>query len=641
VRERERLHRLAVDGLSALVEDAIETQDYQARMAHTTRLLELDPLMESAHRQMMVLLAQSGQRVAALNQYETCRKLLQTELKVEPAAEMRQLYEQIRAGKSGARVEPGKLPGGTVTFLFTEFEGSTKLVENLREQVAVVQTEQRELLQAAFQKWRGHEIDMQGDSFLVAFGRTTDAIACVVEAQQSLARYAWPVGVSARVRMGLHTGEPWTSEEGYVGIDVHRAARIAHVAHGGQVLLSETTTALVQNELPAGVSLCDRGRHLLKDIHRPERICQLVIEGLQAEFPPLTSLEALQPEGARLPRQVGECPYRGLSAFREADAAFYFGRERFIDALEHAVRTKKLVAVIVGTSGSGKSSALLAGLLPRLRKAGGSLFAIFRPDGQPFYSLAGALLPLLEPHLGETDRLVETGKLAEALTKGEVSLAHVAGRIVEKAPKASQIHLLIDQFEELYTLCPEVRLQKAFIDELLATVEAAKAQLDGSAALLLTLRADFMGQALSHRPFADALQEASLLMGPMTRQELHQAIKKPAEMQGAAFEAGLVERILDDVGEKPGNLPLLEFTLTQLWERQMDGWLTHADYEAMGCVEGALAAYADQVWCMQTWTRMSKNAPGRPWCSWCSRGRVRKTPAGSLPMRNWETKPGA
>jgi WD40 repeat protein len=256
---------------------------------------------------------------------------------------------------------------------------------------------------------------------------------------------------------------------------------------------------------------------------------------------------------------VGACPYRGLAAFREADAAFYFGRERFIDALENAIRPKKLVAVIVGSSGSGKSSALFAGL-------------------------------------SETDRLVETRKLAEALTKGEVSLAQVAGRIAEKAPKGSQLHLLIDQFEELYTLCPEVRLQKAFIDELLATVKAAKAQPDGTFVLLLTLRADFMGQALSHRPFADALQEASLLMGPMTRQELHQAIEKPAEIQGAAFEAGLVERILDDVGEKPGNLPLLEFTLTQLWERHTDGWLTHGDYEAMGCVEGALAAYADQVY---------------------------------------------
>jgi WD40 repeat protein len=293
---------------------------------------------------------------------------------------------------------------------------------------------------------------------------------------------------------------------------------------------------------------------------------------------------------------VGECPYKGLSAFQEVDAPFYFGRESFVDALEQAIRARKLVAVIVGSSGSGKSSALLAGLLPRLRKEAGNQFAILRPSSQPFYALAGAIMPLLEPGLSEIDRLIETRKLAEALTKGEVSLPQVVRRILEKTPATRQVVLIIDQFEELYTLCPEEQAQKALIDELLATVAIAKESRAGSVVILLTLRADFMGQALAYRPFADALQDASLLMGPMTRQELHQAIEKPAEMQGAAFEAGLVERILDDVGEKPGNLPLLEFTLTQLWERQTDGWLTHADYEAMGCIEGALASYADQVY---------------------------------------------
>ena len=104
-----------------------------------------------------------------------------------------------------------------------------------------------------------------------------------------------------------------------------------------------------------------------------------------------------------------------------------------------------------------------------------------------------------------------------------------------------------------------------------------------------------MGQALAAPPICRCPAGSLHADGTHDPPELHTAIEKPAEMQGAAFEPGLVERILDDVGEKPGNLPLLEFTLTQLWERQTDGWLTHADYEAMGCVEGALAAYADQV----------------------------------------------
>jgi WD40 repeat protein len=469
-------------------------------------------------------------------------------------------------------------------------------LHRLREKYAILLADHRRLLREAFTHFDGHEVDTQGDAFFVAFSRATQAVSAAAYAQRSLSEHAWPEDVTVLVRMGLHTGEPWNAEQGYVGMDVHRAARIAHVGHGGQVLLSETTTALVRDELPQGVALLDLGRHLLKDLHRPERISQLVIEGLPSEFPPITSLEVLPPESSRQPRKVGACPYRGLSAFQEDDAQFYFGRESFVDALERLINANQPVAVIVGSSGSGKSSALFAGLLPRLRKKGGYQFAIFRPGNQAFYSLAGAVVPILEPHLSKTDLLAETRNLAERLSKGDVRLSEVMDRIQQDSPESRQTLLLIDQFEELYTQCADAQLQKAFIDELLATVEASRNSKAALSIILLTMRADFMGQALAHRPFADALQEASLLMGPMNHQELHTAIEKPGEMQGAAFEPGLVERILDDVGDRPGNLPLLEFTLTQLWERQTDGWLTHADYEAMGGVQGALADYADRVY---------------------------------------------
>ena len=312
-----------------------------------------------------------------------------------------------------------------------------------------------------------------------------------------------------------------------------RASRRA--GHAGQVLLSEATATLVQDELPGGVGLSDLGRYLFKDIHRPEHIFQLVIEGLPSEFPPLTSVEVLPPESARTPRKVAACPYPRVSPPSRSRMRSSTSAGRLLwTHLERAISTRKLVAVIVGSSGSGKSSALFAGLVPRLRKVGGYLLATFRPGSQPFYSLAGALLPLLEPGLSETDRLTETRKLAEALMKGEIHLAEVAGRILEKTQDTRQVLFVVDQFEELYTLCPDAALQKAFIDELLATVEASRNSKTGLAVILLTMRADFMGQALAHRPFADALQEASLLMGPINRQELHMAIEKPGEMQGAA-----------------------------------------------------------------------------------------------------------
>jgi DNA-binding SARP family transcriptional activator len=293
----------------------------------------------------------------------------------------------------------------------------------------------------------------------------------------------------------------------------------------------------------------------------------------------------------RIARKIGKCPYRGLFAFQEVDAPFYFGRAAFVDALEEAVKAKQLVIAIVGSSGSGKSSALFAGLFPRLHKTGGYQFVSFRPGNQPFFALADALMPILQPDLKITSYLAETMSLAQQLLNSETALQQIIAQHTEKETNPQQLLLVIDQFEELYTLCPDVDQQKAFVDALLSCVDRETS----SVVILIALRADFMGQALAHRPFADTLQDASLLMGPMNREELRLAIEEPAELQGAAFEPGLVERILDDVGEKPGNLPLLEFTLTQLWEQQTDGWLTHSDYESMAVVEGALAAYADQV----------------------------------------------
>ncbi len=175
-------------------------------------------------------------------------------------------------------------------------------------------------------------------------------------------------------------------------------------------------------------------------------------------------------------------------------------------------------------------------------------------------------------------------------------MRQAAGQVLENNPGANRLLLVVDQFEELYTLCADRQERRHFLDELLAAAEPDEAGDLPPLAILLTLRADFMGQALAYRPFADALQDASLLVGPMTRDELRAAVERPALKQGAIFETGLVERILDDVGEEPGNLPLLEFALTLLWEQQSYGWLTHAGYEQIGRVEGAVARYADEVY---------------------------------------------
>lgn len=291
------------------------------------------------------------------------------------------------------------------------------------------------------------------------------------------------------------------------------------------------------------------------------------------------------------PREVGQCPYRGLAAFREEDALFYHGREEFIQQLVEALKQRSLVGVIIGSSGTGKSSAVHAGLFPRLRDDGDWFIIDFRPAGRPFQSITTALLAALEPDMSEADRLIEANKLADSLRTGDLPLINVTGRILEKHPNTSRLLLLVDQFEELYSLYPDNELRHQFIDMLIEAVRE-----NTPLVLLMTLRADFMGQVLRHRPMADALQDGTFIMGPMNREELRAAIREPAEKQGAEFEPGLVNRILDDVGVEPGNLPLLEFALTLMWEQLEQGWFTHAAYEKIGRVEGALTGYAEKVY---------------------------------------------
>ena len=184
-----------------------------------------------------------------------------------------------------------QLPTGTVTFLFTDIEGSTQLLKQLGSGYREVLEEHQRILREAFAAHGGHEVDTQGDSFFVAFRRGKDAVAAAVAAQRDLAAQPWPDGVEVKVRMGLHTGEPQIGEQRYVGMGVHKAARIGAAGHGGQVLLSATTRELVEDELPTGVRLRDLGERRLKDVERPERLSQLVIEGMPSEFGRLNTLD--------------------------------------------------------------------------------------------------------------------------------------------------------------------------------------------------------------------------------------------------------------------------------------------------------------------------------------------------------------
>lgn len=218
-----------------------------------------------------------------------------------------------------------ELPGGTVTLLFTDVARSTELVKRLQEHYVDTLAAHRALLRTAFAEHGGVEVDTQGDAFFVVFRRTGDAVKAAADAQRALAKHAWPDHVPVAIRVGMHTGEPHRAQHGYAGLAVHRAARICMMANGGQVLLSGATAGIVDDEPIVGLSLRDLGEYRLKDFDRPERIFQLVIDGLPRDFAPLHAADQQAPltgtvtvvmaEGRRLIRLLRELPREHFMPF--------------------------------------------------------------------------------------------------------------------------------------------------------------------------------------------------------------------------------------------------------------------------------------------------------------------------------------
>jgi YVTN family beta-propeller protein len=216
-------------------------------------------------------------------------------------------------------------PRGTVTFLFTDVEGSTRLLKLLRDRYGSALAEHQRLLREAFAAHGGEEVDTQGDAFFYVFARARDAAAGAADGQRALAAHAWPDGAEFRVRMGMHTGEPDISDEGrYHGMGVHRTARLMAAGHGGQILASQATASVLADDELDGITLRDLGEHKLKDLARPERIFELQVEGLEADFPPLTTESAAQAPSPLYRRSVVVGALAGVVAAAIAIAVFAF-----------------------------------------------------------------------------------------------------------------------------------------------------------------------------------------------------------------------------------------------------------------------------------------------------------------------------
>jgi len=298
-------------------------------------------------------------------------------------------------------------PQGTVTFLFTDIEGSTRILSAIGpERYGELLGVHQEVIRAAIAAHGGHEIDTQGDAFFVAFARPHEAVDAAVEAQRVLAAHPWPEGAALKVRMAIHTAEATTTSHGYVGVGVHRAARICAVGHGGQVLISQATHDLLVDEGVA-TSLMDLGTHRLKDFQEPQRIFQLMATGLATDFPPLRS--ATSP--SNLP----------------AELTSFVGREREAADVRALLDRHRLVT-LVGVGGTGKTRLLL--------HVAGDV-AGTHADGEWLVELA----PLREPALvvEEVDRA-----LGVQVGPGQTSIGALIDFLRDK-----ELLLLLDNCEHL------------------------------------------------------------------------------------------------------------------------------------------------------------------------------------------------
>lgn len=374
------------------------------------------------------------------------------------------------------------------------------------------------------------------------------------------------------VFVGPHGFGPWQQREAYAALD-----RQSHTAGFPliPVLLPGADPALGFLGQSTWVDL----RSGVKDDFE----LRLLEAGIRGEPPGPELEERLQSTRAAV------CPYRGLLYFREEDAPFFFGREAAVAQLVEAVGRHSLLAV-VGASGSGKSSVVRAGLVPALRRARDIVWEVvtLAPGEQPLKALSDALTPLLFPELDAIDRSEKSNKLAARFAEGSVPLRDMVKEALARQTGTQRLLLVADQWEELYTLTKDDAARRRFLDELLDALEHSPLT------VVLTLRGDFVGKALAYRPLSDRLQGAQVNLGPMTREELHRAIEQPAYRVGVSFEAGLVERVLDDVGDEPGNLPLLEFVLKQLWDTRRGTLLYNHAYEEMGKLQGAIAQRAEK-----------------------------------------------
>lgn len=446
-------------------------------------------------------------------------------------------------------------------FLIADIRGYTKFTHDRGDEAgARLASRFAELASEGIEHHDGSVVELRGDEALAVFTSPRQCLRAAVELQtRFVEETATNPSLPLRVGIGLDAGEAVKVANGYRGAPLNIASRLCALATPGEVLATQGVVELARRV--EGLRLYEQGPTRLKGLDHPVTIVKVVAETAN--------------------------PYKGLRAFDEADAPDFFGREalteQLLDRLTEKVPGARFLGV-VGPSGSGKSSVVRAGLVPALRA--GALpgwtrarVAVMIPGLHPMRELAAALRRVAPAERDDLDDL--------SLDPADL------GRVVERAlPARSKLVLVIDQFEELFTLVEDEDLRAGFLDALYAAVVDPKGRL----LVVITLRADFYDRPLLYKDFGGLVGTRTHGVTALSPHELERAVTGPAERAGVALEPGLVSQIVADVSSEPGALPLLQYALTELFEHRVGNTMTLEAYRTVSGVSGALVGRAELLY---------------------------------------------
>jgi WD40 repeat protein/class 3 adenylate cyclase len=471
---------------------------------------------------------------------------------------------------------------GIKTFLIADVRGYTRFTQERGDEAAArLATRFAEFARETIEAAGGTLVELRGDEALAVFDSARQALRAASDLQERfVAETVTDPSLPLAVGIGLDAGEAVPVDGGYRGGALNLAARLCSLAGPGEVLVSPGVAHLARKV--EGLEYVERGAIRLKGLEKPVEVVTVRRESEDAARE-LAFRRALDP--AVTAALEAQNPYKGLRAFAENDAGDFFGREALTEHLVERLAETRFLAV-VGPSGSGKSSVVRAGLVPRLREGalpGSERWRVAEmfPGAYPLEELEAALLRVADN---------APASLLEQLEEDERGLLRAVKRLL--ADDGSELVLLVDQLEEVFTLVEDETRRTQF----LALLERAVRDPHSRLRIVATLRADFYDRPLLYSGFAELLRDYVEALVPLRAEDFERAIAGPAERVGARFEPGLLAELVADVSDEPGALPLLQYALTELYERREGSILTGSAYREIGGISGALAGRAEEIY---------------------------------------------